>query len=50
MDFLLTQEDAAYLLHCVLENLFFDNEEELMVYEELRKRVEKKISKKESPG
>lgn len=50
MDFLPSHEDAGYLIHCILENLFLNNEEEVLVYQDLIRRVEKKISKQKSPG
>lgn len=45
LEFLPSREDAAYLVHCILENLFLDNEEEIEVYKDLIRRVEKKIPK-----
>lgn len=44
LEFLPSREDAAYLVHCVLENLFLNNEEEIEVYEDLIRRVRKKIA------
>lgn len=45
MDFLPSQEDAAYLVHCILENLFLDSEEEIAVYKELTARIEEKVKR-----
>lgn len=47
MEFRPSREDAAYLVHCVLENLFFDNEEELAIYNELMVRIQKKMKVKQ---
>lgn len=50
LEFLPSHEDAAYLVHCILENLFLDNSEEVLVYEELTNRIRKKLEKKYGMG